>query len=172
MKIFKKTHNLLTLDNATKLGNKSENSNEKPDFFIQIPIGIIYMRLSELINMIYDFGKRTSLNPWFSVNLFSYGVTYNKLIKYTFVSKDEAFIFFSLPDPTRVWLLQLTLLWTWWLTATGLQLVILIIVLISYLFPNCLYIVSPCCTMTLSVLLPTSFIPYFIRLLSLIVPSV
>ena len=63
MKIFKKTQNLLTLDNATKLGNKSENSNEKPDFFIQIPIGIIYMRLSELINMIYDFGKRTSLNP-------------------------------------------------------------------------------------------------------------
>ena len=68
MKIFKKTHNLLTLDNATKLGNKSENSNEKPDFFIQIPtgmspIGIIYMRLSELINMIYDFGKCTSLNP-------------------------------------------------------------------------------------------------------------
>ena len=58
-------------------------------------IGIIYMRLHELINMIYDFGKCTSLNLWFSVNLFSYAMTYNHLIKYTFVNKDEAFIFFS-----------------------------------------------------------------------------
>ena len=36
MKIFKNPHNLLTLDNATKLGNKWKNSNEKPDYFIQI----------------------------------------------------------------------------------------------------------------------------------------
>ena len=37
---------------------------------------------------------------------------YNKLLKYTFVNKDVTFIFFSLPDPFRTWLIQLALLWT------------------------------------------------------------
>ena len=34
-----------------------------------------------------------------------------KLTKYTFVNKDKTFIFFSVPDPARIWLLQLALLW-------------------------------------------------------------
>ena len=32
---------------------------------------------------------------------------YNKLIKYTFVNKGEIFIFFSLHDPSKIWLIQL-----------------------------------------------------------------
>ena len=39
-------------------------------------------------------------------------MTYNKLIKYAFLNKDETFIFFSLPDPGRICCLQLVLLWT------------------------------------------------------------
>ena len=35
---------------------------------------------------------------------------YNKLIKYTSVNKDETFIFFSLHDPSKIWLIQLALL--------------------------------------------------------------
>ena len=114
------------------------------------------MGLKELMNMIYNFmtlGNIPSLIFVFQKNLFSYAMTYNKLIRYTFVNKDETFFFFSLPVPAKIWPLQLALLWTWWFIATGLQLVILVIVLICSLFPNCLYFVSPCCTMTLSVLL-------------------
>ena len=39
-------------------------------------------------------------------------MTYSKLIKYTFVNKDETFTFVSLPDPSRIWLFQLDSLWT------------------------------------------------------------
>ena len=60
------------------------------------------------------------------VFLLTLTMTYNKLMKYVFVSKDEIFIFLSLLEPSRSWLHQLTPLWTWWLTATRLQLVIVI----------------------------------------------
>ena len=73
------------------------------------------MGLSELMNMIYNFvtlGNILALIFVFQKNLFSYAMTYNKLIKYTLVNKGETFIFFSLPDPARIWLLQLALLWT------------------------------------------------------------
>ena len=50
----------------------------------------------------------------FRKNIFSYAMTYNKLIKYAFVNEDETFIFFSLPDPARICCLQLALLWTWY----------------------------------------------------------
>ena len=53
----------------------------------------------------------------FQKNLFSYAVVYNKLIKYAFVNKDEKFMFFCLPVPARIWLLQLAFLWTRWFTA-------------------------------------------------------
>ena len=42
---------------------------------------------------------------------------YSKMADYTFANRDEIFIFFSLPDPSRFWLLQLSPLWTRWLTA-------------------------------------------------------
>ena len=78
-------------------------------------IGINYMGLSELMNMIYNFmtlGNILALIFIFQKNFFSYAMTYNKLIKYTLVNKDETFTFFFLPDPARIWLLQLALLWT------------------------------------------------------------
>ena len=63
--------------------------------------GINYMRLNELINIIYNFMTFGEIY-WFLIfvfqkkNLSSYVMTYNKLIKYTFVNKDETFIYFSL----------------------------------------------------------------------------
>ena len=76
--------------------------------------GISYMGLNELMNMIYNFmtlGNILTLIFVFQKNPFSYAMTY-KLIKYTLVNKDKTFIFFALPDPARIWLLQLALLWT------------------------------------------------------------
>ena len=73
------------------------------------------MGLKELMNMIYNFmtlGNIPSLIFVFQKNLFSYAMTYNKLIRYTFVNKDETFFFFSLPVPAKIWPLQLALLWT------------------------------------------------------------
>ena len=81
------------------------------------------MQLNELMNMIYKFMTLENILAWiftFQKTLFSYAMAYNKLTKYAFVNKDEKFIFFSLPDPARIWLLQLALLLTWWFTATGL----------------------------------------------------
>ena len=48
------------------------------------------------MNMIcYDFwGNYSSFNFCFPEKLSSYTMTYDKLIKYTFVNKDETFIFF------------------------------------------------------------------------------
>ena len=66
--------------------------------------GINYMALNELVNMIYNFmtlGNILVLIFVFRKNLFSYAMTYNKLIKYAFVNKDETF-FFSLLDPARI----------------------------------------------------------------------
>ena len=78
-------------------------------------MGINYMGLNELVNMIYNFmtlGNILALIFVFRKNIFSYAMTYNKLIKYAFVNEDETFIFFSLPDPARICCLQLALLWT------------------------------------------------------------
>ena len=132
--------------------------------------GIYYLGPDELIKMIYnsDFKKHTNLSPFSNKPFFCYAVTYI-LIKYPFVSKDEAFIFSFLPDPANIWLLQLALLWTWWFTTTGLQLVIPIIVLI-YCFQIVYAFVSLAHFDFVSV---TSNVTYinFIRLLSLIVSN-
>ena len=73
-----------------------------------------------------------------------------KLIKYTFVNEDET-LSFSLHDPSKIWLVQLLLLWIGGLISTRLQLVILIIVLICSLVGFKLLMTCPslCCTMTL-----------------------
>ena len=66
------------------------------------------MGLNELMNMIYNsmtLGNILALIFVFQKNLFSYAMNY-KLIKYTLVNKDKTFIFFALPDPTRIWLFQ------------------------------------------------------------------
>ena len=90
MKIFKNPHNLLTLDNATKLGNKWKNSNEKPDYFIQINRNQLHgtERTDECGLQLYDFVE-TILTLIFvsQKNLFSYAMTYNKSKKYTSVNK-------------------------------------------------------------------------------------
>ena len=96
---------------------------------------------------------------------------YNKLIKYTFVNKGEIFILFSLHDPSKIWLIQLAPLWTWWLIANRLQLVTLIIVLIFSLavfklFMPCVFL---CCILLM--LLAVLPIFYFTRLLSLSLPN-
>ena len=68
-------------------------------------MGINYMRLNKMVNVIYNFmtlGNILTLIFVFQKNLFSYAMTYNKLIKFAFVNKDETFIFFSLPDPARI----------------------------------------------------------------------
>ena len=72
------------------------------------------MGLNELTNKIYNsmtLGYILAFIFVFQKNLLSYAMTY-KLIKYTLVNKDKAFIFFTLPAPARIWLLQLALLWT------------------------------------------------------------
>lgn len=111
---------------------------------------------NKLINVIYNFRAFYLKYYWLfmfafqKVFLLTLTMTYNKLMKYIFVSKDEIFIFFSLLEPSRSWLHQLTPLWTWWLTATRLQLVIVITVLIcSLLFVFKLFTicVSLCSTM-------------------------
>ena len=94
-----------------------------------------------------------------------------KLIKYTFVNKGEIFILFSLHDPSKIWLIQLAPLWTWWLIANRLQLVTLIIVLIFSLavfklFMPCVFL---CCILLM--LLAVLPIFYFTRLLSLSLPN-
>ena len=96
---------------------------------------------------------------------------YNKLIKYTFVNKGEIFILFFLHDPSKIWLIQLAPLWTWWLIANRLQLVTLIIVLIFSLavfklFMPCVFL---CCILLM--LLAVLPIFYFTRLLSLSLPN-
>ena len=48
----------------------------------------------------------------FSIKHLLYTMTYNQLIKYIFINKNETFVFFSLPDPSRIWLFQLAFLWT------------------------------------------------------------
>ena len=58
-------------------------------------IGINYMGLNELMNMIYNFMTLENILNLifvFQKNIFSYAMTY-KLIKYVFVNKDETFIF-------------------------------------------------------------------------------
>ena len=73
------------------------------------------MGLKKLVNVIYNFmtlGNILALMFVFRKNIFSYAMTYNKLIKCDFVNKNETFIFFSLPDPVRICRLQLALLWT------------------------------------------------------------
>ena len=84
-----------------------------------ISIEISYMGLNEMISMIYSFvnfclklGGPLYLFFFSPENIYSYTMTYNQLIKYTFVNKNETFVFFSLPDLSRIWLLQLALLWT------------------------------------------------------------
>ena len=84
---------------------------------------------------------------------------YNKLIKYIFVNKDETFIFFSLHHPSKIWLIQLALLWTWWLTATRLQLATLTIVLI---FSHCFQITYALCLSLLYFINVTSCITYIL----------
>lgn len=56
------------------------------------------MGLNELVNKIYNFYEFCLLafNPCFPENLFSYAMTYSKLVRYSFVNKDETFIVFSL----------------------------------------------------------------------------
>ena len=94
----------------------------------------------------------------FQKNLFSYAVAYNKLIKYAFVNKDEKFMFFCLPVPARIWLLQLAFLWTGWFTANW------IIVSHSSHCYNLFFVfklfmlLSPCYTMTLPMSLATLLI--------------
>ena len=59
-------------------------------------IGINCMGLNELMNMVYKLmtlGNILDLIFVFQKNLFSYAMTYNKLIKYMFVNKDEACMF-------------------------------------------------------------------------------
>ena len=140
--------------------------------------GINYMGLNELINMIYNFmifsWNILAFNLFFQkIFPFTLILIYNKLIKCTFVNKDETFTFFSLHDPSRIWLIQLAPLWIWWLIETRLQLVILIIVLICSLvvfklFMACAFL---CCTLlTLQVYYLHSV--YFMRLLSLALPNV
>ena len=105
---------------------------------------------NKLINVIYNF--RAFYLKYYCHFMFAFQkvflltltMTYSKLMKYIFVSKDEIFIFLSLLEPSRSWLHQLTPLWTWWLTANRLQLVIVIIFnLFSIIFfSNCLWFVS------------------------------
>ena len=125
--------------------------------------------------MIYNF--MTSEIFWFLMFVFRkifpliLFLIYNKLIKYTFVNKGEIFILFSLHDPSKIWLIQLAPLWTWWLIANRLQLVTLIIVLIfSFavfkLFMPCVFLW--CILLMLLAVLP---IFYFTRLLSLSLPN-
>ena len=68
------------------------------------------MGVNELIILIYNFMTFSEIY-WllifvFQKNLSSCTMTQNKLMKYTIVNKDETFDFFSLPDPSRIWLLQ------------------------------------------------------------------
>ena len=125
--------------------------------------------------MIYNF--MTSEIFWFLMFVFRkifpliLFLIYNKLIKYTFVNKGEIFILFSLHDPSKIWLIQLAPLWTWWLIANRLQLVTLIIVLIFSLavfklFMPCVFL---CCILLM--LLAVLPIFYFTRLLSLSLPN-
>ena len=125
--------------------------------------------------MIYNF--MTSEIFWFLMFVFQkifpliLFLIYNKLIKYTFVNKGEIFILFSLHDPSKIWLIQLAPLWTWWLIANRLQLVTLIIVLIFSLavfklFMPCVFL---CCILLM--LLAVLPIFYFTRLLSLSLPN-
>ena len=95
-------------------------------------------------------------------------MTYNMLIKFTFVNKDETLSF-------SLYLIPPGFGFSSWLPSgldgllqSRLQLVILIMVLICSLFvvSNCLCFVSLCCTMTLLMLLAILWIFYFIRLLS------
>ena len=100
-------------------------------------------------------------------------LTYNKLIKYTFVNEDET-LSFSLCDPSKIWLVQLVLLWIGWLISTRPQLVILIIVLICSLVGFKLLMTRPslCCTMTLLLLVKLVYLVYFRRFLFLTLPNV
>ena len=60
---------------------------------------------------IFDFRKHTNLNL-FSSKFFLLCCDLQQVDKCAFVNKDKTFIFFSLPDPAKIWLLQLDRLWT------------------------------------------------------------
>ena len=54
-------------------------------------------KLTDEYDLCYEFwGNYSSFNFCFPENLSSYTMTYDKLIKYTFVNKDETFIFLSI----------------------------------------------------------------------------
>ena len=106
-----------------------------------------------MIIILWLFGKYTNLNFFFPEKLYLLCYNLQQVNKKISLQTKMTCLSLSLPDPSRIWLLQLALLWTWWFSTTGLQLLILIIVLMCSLFSNCLWFMFPCCTMTLSVLL-------------------
>ena len=54
-------------------------------------------KLTDEYDLCYDFwGNYSSFNFCFPEKLSSYTMTYDKLIKYTFVNKDDTFIFLSI----------------------------------------------------------------------------
>ena len=114
--------------------------------------GIIYMELNELKNMIYNFVTFSEILQAFKLclleNLSSY-INHNlQQVDKIHICKWR-FIFFCLPEPSRIWLLQLACLRACDPTTTSYT--NYYFNLFSLLFPN--YFVSLCCTMTLLMLL-------------------
>lgn len=136
--------------------------------------GMNYMELNELINMIFNstifFWNIPAFNLYFPEKPLLLCYDFLQVDKLPLGKQRWNVFFFSLPAPSRIWLLHLT----WWILAIRLVL-ILPIVLIGSLFSVCLWFVS------LSLLaydfINVTHLYYlhpvcFIRLLSLALPSV
>lgn len=126
----------------------NDDSNGKPDCTSCGSTGINYVGLNDQINMIYNFmtWKYTQLEFLFSCKTFSYDMAY-KLIKHAFVSKRWNVSLFSLPGLPNLTSAGSPLGLLVFI-ATGLQPVILIILLTCSWFPNCLCF-SLCATLWL-----------------------
>ena len=102
---------LITYDHTAKLCKKLQNSDRNLTASSR-STGMNYMELNELINMIYNsmiFSEIYQLLIFiFQKNLYSYAMTYYKMINCPLVNKDGTHFFSSLPDPSRIWLLHLT----------------------------------------------------------------
>lgn len=115
------------------------NSKGKPDYFMWINRNqLCGTEWSDKYDLwLYDSGKYTNLNFCFPVKPFLlwYGLQVDKacLCK----QRWNVSLFLSTWS-CQIWLLQLALPWACWFIATGLQLVILIVVLTCSLFTNCL----------------------------------
>ena len=96
-------------DCNAELGKELNNSNGKPDGFIKLLTKRIHcLRLSKLVNMVINFmvsiWKITDLNMCFPGirKYFPQTMTHSNSVYYTFVSRNETFIFFLYLLPPEI----------------------------------------------------------------------